>query len=186
MTGLLQRSRSCRVVLAKRWVVGSFPTTNIHRRSSLRFECLSLSLRTTTGTRMTSSTLVQAQRDAALNPVSRFNTEIVFSFDNLSFWRSVSLKIISSTRTSGLKKLQRRSHHSYSVSRITWWHLVRSCGLSKGWPAFRMPTMSTAAPPAGEARPRKNVGLESKALNQKEFCAIGTMWTSCLKTGSCF
>ena len=116
MTGLLQRSRNCRVVLAKRWVVGSFLTTNIHRRSSLRFECLSLSLRTTTGTRMTSSTLVQAQRDAALNPVSRFNTEIVFSFDNLSFWRSVSLKITSSTRTSGLKKLQRRSHHSSSVS----------------------------------------------------------------------
>ena len=116
MTGLLQRSRNCRVVLAKRWVVGSFLTTNIHRRFSLRFECLSLSLRTTTGTRMTSSTLVQAQRDAALNPVSRFNTEIVFSFDNLSFWRSVSLKITSSTRTSGLKKLQRRSHHSSSVS----------------------------------------------------------------------
>ena len=78
MTVLLQRSRSCRVVLAKRWVVGSFLTKNIHRRFSLRFECLSLSLRTTTGTRMTSSTLVQAQRDAALNPVSRFNTEILF------------------------------------------------------------------------------------------------------------
>ena len=26
---------------------------------------------------------------------------------------------------------------------------LRSCGWSKGWPACRMPTMSTAAPPAG-------------------------------------
>ena len=75
MTDLLLRSRNSRVVSARRWV-GKILTPQC--LFSLRFECLSLSLRTTTGTRMTSSTLVQAQRDAALNPVSRFNAEIVF------------------------------------------------------------------------------------------------------------
>ena len=69
MTGLLLRSRNSRVVSARRWV-GKILTPQC--LFSLRFECLSLSMRMATLT--TSSTLVQArpnQELAALNPVSR-------------------------------------------------------------------------------------------------------------------